>query len=169
MDPHRKPKPSAAPPISMPPKPINPTIDLKKRAVNPPHQPKASVADPSVMMAPTPPSRVDDIDAFESYRESYDEEFPDALPTAPRPAQGTAAEWVEVKTRPNHHHGIINLDYATVVQSHAVNEQASQVKESLNRTNTKGPCANLVRPADPTRPSSPLFRQEGLRTDVTVA
>jgi hypothetical protein len=83
--------------------------------------------------------RVDDTDAFASYRDNYDDDFPDNLPAAPKPVPGKAAEWVEVKSRPNHKQGIINLDYATVAQTNAVQNQAVQVKHSLNRTTTGGP------------------------------
>jgi hypothetical protein len=79
------------------------------------------------------------MDAFASYRDNYDNDFPDNLPTAPKPVPGKAAEWVEVKSRPNYKRGIINLDYATVAQTNAVQNQAAQVKHSLNRTNTGGP------------------------------
>jgi hypothetical protein len=135
-DPHPrppKPTPAAAAPVSMPNRPKNPTIDLKSRANRPP-TPKAK----------QPPARVDKPDAFVSYLDNYDDEFPDTLPTTPtaapsKAAPAQAAEWVEVKTRPNHRRGIINLDYATVTQMNAVQNQAAQVKHSLNRTMTGGP------------------------------
>jgi hypothetical protein len=139
-------KPAVAPPISMPPKPTNPTIDLKALSTKtkPVALPKVtSTAVPSSpsQQAPDPSlPRVDDIDAFQAYRDTYDDDFPDSLPTAPKPIPGKkAAEWVEVKTRPNYRRGIINLDYATVAQTNAVQSKASQVKESLNRTTTGGP------------------------------
>jgi hypothetical protein len=100
QEPRRRMKPSAAPSISMPPKPTNLTLDLKALSTKSKPAPLPKLQ-PSV--APEPSSlRVDDTDAFASYRDNYDDEFPDNLPAAPKPIPGKAAEWVEVKSRPNH-------------------------------------------------------------------
>jgi hypothetical protein len=118
--PRPKPTPAAATAVSMPAKPTankqpDPVIDLKTK-VTTPRLPK-----PIMLIPATPPPRVDDLEAiddsaiFESYRESYDNDFPQSSVQRLAPAQAAqakAAEWVEVRTQPNHHRGIINLDYA---------------------------------------------------------
>jgi hypothetical protein len=165
--PRRKPTPSVAPPLSMPPRPTNPTINLRNKVAKPsaPVAPKpaAPVAGPSTPQAPhTNHPRLDDNDAFASYRESYNDEFPDVLPTAPKPASGGAAEWVEVKTRLNHCRGIIILDYPTVTQTNAVQQQASQVKESLNCTVTGGPMCKPGQTSGPNTTIVTIVRSGGL-------
>jgi hypothetical protein len=123
-----KPTPATASAVSMPAKPAalkqsNPVIDLKAK-ITTPRLPK-----PTTLIPATPPPRVDDLDAFdnsgnfESYRESYNADFPQTSAQRSAPteaAQIKAAEWVEVKTQPNHCRGIINLDYATVARSEQV-------------------------------------------------
>jgi hypothetical protein len=52
---------------------------------------------------------------------------------------------VEVKSKPNHRQGIINLDYATVARSEQVRSKAVQVTQAQNRTPQGGP---QRRPAD---------------------
>jgi hypothetical protein len=143
-----KPAPAIAAPVSMPNKPAqsrpaNPVIDLRAK-VTTPRLPKAKTLVPA-----SPPHRADDLDAFETYRDDdYDADFPQ--PPAPRSAppqaaQTKAAEWIEVKTQPNHRRGIINLDYATAARSEQVRNTAAQVTQAQNRTPQGGP---QRRPAD---------------------
>jgi hypothetical protein len=110
---------------------------------------------------------VDEPDTFVSYVDNYDDEFPDTLPTAltatpSKAAPAQAAEWVEVKTRPNYKRGIINLDYATVAQSNAVQNQAVQVKHSLNRTTTGGPMRSPGQSSGPNTTIITIVRSGGL-------
>jgi hypothetical protein len=145
--PRSKPTPAAAAAVSMPKQPTqvrpsNPVIDLKAK-VTTPRLPK-----PTTLVPASPPHQIDDLDAFESYREDYDVDFPST--SAPRPAplkaaQAKAAEWIEVKSQPNHRRGIINLDYATVARSEQVRNTAAQVTQAQNRTPQGGP---QKRPAD---------------------
>jgi hypothetical protein len=161
QEPRRCMKPSAAPPISMPPKPSNLTLDLKamsgKAKTTPlPKLPPTAAPNPSS-------SRADNTDAFTSYQnDSYDDDFPDNLPAAPKPVPGKAAEWVEIKSRPNHKRGIINLDYATVAQTNVVQNQAVQVKHSLNRTNTGGPMRTPGQSNGPNTTIITIVRSGGL-------
>jgi 6-phosphofructokinase len=144
--PRTKPTPASAAAVSMPKqppqsRPSNPVIDLRAK-ITTPRLPKLTTLVPA-----SPPHRIDDIDAFESYREDYDADFP---PSAPRPAppkaaQAKAAEWIEVKSQPNHRRGIINLDYATAARSKQVRNTAAQVTQAQNRTPQGGP---QRRPAD---------------------
>jgi hypothetical protein len=114
-----RPTPAAAAVVSMPmqpssSRPSNPVIDLKAKTTTP-RLPK-----PTTLVPASPPPRVDDIQAFESYRDDYDADFPQAPAQRSAPskaAQIKAAEWIEVKAQPNHRRGIINLDYATVARS----------------------------------------------------
>jgi hypothetical protein len=160
QDQRRRPKPSAAPPISMPPKPTNPTLDLKALSAKMKPTPLPKTQPP---VAVEPPPRVDDAEAFASYGgDSYDQDFPDNLPTVPKPVPGRAAEWVEVKSRPNHKRGIINLDYATVTQANAVQNQAAQVKHSLNRTTTGGPMRTPGQSNGPNTTIITIVRSGGL-------
>jgi hypothetical protein len=133
-------------------RPPNPVIDLKTK-VTTPRLPK-----PKILVPASPPPRVDDHNtfgdsgAFEHYRASYDNDFPQssAQRSAPtKAAQTKAAEWIEVKSQPNHCRGIINLDYATVAQSEQVRSKAAQVTQAQNRTPQGGP---QKRPTD--RPAS---------------
>jgi hypothetical protein len=102
--PRTKPTPATAAAVSMPKQPAqsrpsNPVIDLKAK-VTTPRLPK-----PTTLVPASPPRRIDDLDAFETYREDYDEDFPPApaqRPAPPRAAQAKAAEWIEVKSQPNH-------------------------------------------------------------------
>jgi hypothetical protein len=160
QDPRQRMKPSVAPPISMPPKPTNPTLDLKAMSVKTKTAPLPKLP-PTVTPEPST-SRADDVDTFASYRDNYDDEFPDNLPTVPKPVPGKAAEWVEVKSRPNHKRGIINLDYATVAQTNAVQNQAAQVKHSLNRTTTGGPMRILGQSNGPNTTIITIVRSGGL-------
>jgi hypothetical protein len=142
-----KPTPAAASAVSMPAKPaalkpVNPVIDLRAK-ITTPRLPK-----PTTLVPATPPPRVDDLDAlensgiFESYHKSYDADFPQtsAQRSAPaKAAQIKAAEWVKVKTQPNHRRGIINLDYATVAKSEQVRGKAAQVTQAQNCTPQGGP------------------------------
>jgi hypothetical protein len=142
-----KPTPAAASAVSMPakpalPRPTNPVIDLKTKTTTP-RLPK-----PTTLIPATPPPRVDDLDtfddsgAFESYRDNYDADFPQssAQRSAPtKAAQTKAAEWVEVKSLPNHRRGIINLNYATVARSEQVGGKAAQVTQAQNCTPQGGP------------------------------
>jgi hypothetical protein len=160
QDPRRRMKPSAAPPISMPPKPTNPTLDLKAMSVKTkttplPKMPPTVAPEPSTL-------RGDDADAFASYRDNYNDDFPDNLPTVPKPVPGKAAEWVEVKSRPNHKRGIINLDYTTVAQTNAIQTQAAQVKHSLNRTTTGGPMRTPGQSNGPNTTIITIVRSGGL-------
>jgi hypothetical protein len=75
------------------------------------------------------------------------------------------SEWVEVKTRPNHKRGIINLDYATVAQTNAVQNQAAQVKHSLNRTTTGGPMRIPGQSSGPNTTIITIVRSGGLVDD----
>jgi hypothetical protein len=158
-----KPTPAAAAPVSMPNRPKNPTIDLKSRVI-PSLTPKAN----KPPLPPAAPSaRVDKADAFATYIDNYDDEFPDTLPTAPtaapsKAAPAQAAEWVEVKTRPNHKQGIINLDYTTVAQTNAVQNQAAQVKHSLNRMTTGGPMRSPGQSSGPNTTIITIVRSGGL-------
>jgi hypothetical protein len=135
--PRTKPSPAAAAAVSMPNKPAqsrpsNPVIDLKAK-VTTPRPPK-----PKTLVPASPPRRIDDIDAFESYRgDNYDADFPSTSAPWPAPSQGAqtkAAEWIEVKLQPNHRRGIINLDYATAARSEQVRNTAAQVTQAQNRT-----------------------------------
>jgi hypothetical protein len=160
--PRPKPKPAAAAAVFMPAKPTvnkqpNPVIDLKTK-VTTPHLPK-----PIMLVPATPPPRVDDLEAFddsvifESYCESYDNDFPQSSAQRPTPvqaAQAKAAEWVEVRTQPNHHRGIINLDYATVARSEQVRSRAAQVTQAQNRTPQGGP---QRRPTDRAAPDETII------------
>jgi hypothetical protein len=122
-----KPAPAAADAVSMPNKPAqsrpsNPTIDLRAK-VTTPRPPK-----PTTLVPASPPHRVDDLDAFETYCAEYDVDFPptSAPKSVPaRAAQAKAAEWIEVKLQPNHRRGIINLDYATMARSEQVQSNAA--------------------------------------------
>jgi hypothetical protein len=156
-----KPTPAAASAVSMPAKPstskhTNPTIDLKAK-VSTPRLPK-----PTTLVPATPPPRVDDLDAFssgpfESYRENYDVDFPQSsvqLSAPTKAAQTKAAEWVEVKSQPNHCRGIINLDYATVARSEQVRGKAAQVTQAQNRTPQGGP---QRRPTDRAAPDETII------------
>jgi hypothetical protein len=143
-----RPAPATADAVSMPnkpaqPRPSNPTIDLRAK-VTTPRPPK-----PTTLVPASPPPRVDDLeDAFEAYRADYDVDFPptSAPKSAPaRDAQAKAAEWIEVKSQPNHRRGIINLDYATMARSEQVRSNAAQVTQAQNRTPQGGP---QKRPAD---------------------
>jgi hypothetical protein len=164
QDPRRRMKPSAAPPISMPPKPTNPTLDLKALSAKMKTMPLPKTQPP---VAVEPPPRVDDVEAFTSYGgENYDEDFLENLPTAPKPVPGKAAEWVEVKSRPNYKRGIINLDYATVTQANAVQNQAAQVKHSLNRTTTGGPMRTPGQSSGPNTTIITIVRSAGLEDQV---
>jgi hypothetical protein len=145
--PRTKPTPAAAAAVSMPKQPTtsrpsNPVIDLKAKATTP-RLPK-----PTTLVPASPPARVDDVQAFESYRDDYDADFPQAPAQRSAPskaAQTKAAEWIEVKAQPNHRRGIINLDYATVARSEQVRNTAAQVTQAQNRTPQGGP---QKRPAD---------------------
>jgi hypothetical protein len=145
--PRTKPAPAIAAPVSMPNKPAqsrpaNPVIDLRAK-VTTPRLPKATILVPA-----SPSRRIDDLDAFESYRDDYDAEFPPtSVPRSapPQGAQTKAAEWIEVKSQPNHRRGIINLDYATAARSEQVCNTAAQVTQAQNRTPQGGP---QKRPAD---------------------
>jgi hypothetical protein len=127
--------------VSMPnkpaqPRPTNPVIDLKAK-VTTPCLPKLTTLVPA-----SPPHRVDDLDAFESYRVDYDTDFPPTSapkPVPSRAAQAKAAEWIEVKLQPNHRRGIINLDYTTMARSEQVRNNAAQVTQAQNRTPQGGP------------------------------
>jgi hypothetical protein len=157
-----KPTPATASAVSMPAKPAapkvsNPVIDLKAK-ITTPRLPK-----PTTLIPATPPSRVDDLDTFDnsgifkSYHESYDADFPQtsAQQSAPtKAAQIKAAEWVEVKTQPNHCRGIINLDYATVAKSEQVRGKVAQVTQAQNRTPQGGP---LRRPTDRAAPDETII------------
>jgi hypothetical protein len=145
--PRTKPTPAAAAAVSMPKQPTtsrpsNPVIDLKAKATTP-RLPK-----PTTLVPASPPARADDVQAFESYRDDYDADFPQAPAQRSAPskaAQTKAAEWIEVKAQPNHRRGIINLDYATVARSEQVRNMAAQVTQAQNRTPQGGP---QKRPAD---------------------
>jgi hypothetical protein len=63
-------------------------------------------------------------------------------------------EWVEVKSKPNHRRGIINLDYATVARSEQVQGKAAQVTQAQNRTPQGGP---QKRPADRAAPDETII------------
>jgi hypothetical protein len=148
--PRSKPNPEAAAAVSMPKRPFqvrpsNPVIDLKAK-VTTPRLPKPTALPPA-----SPPHRVDDLDAFESYREDYNVDFPSTSaprPAPPKAAQAKAAEWIEVKSQPNHRQGIINLDYATVARSEQVRNTVAQVTQAQNRTPQGGPQRRLAdRPA----------------------
>jgi hypothetical protein len=143
-----KPAPAAASAVSMPAKPaapprqVNPVIELKTK-ITTPRLPK-----PTTLVPASPPPWVDDLDAFdnsgvfESYRANYDTDFPQTSAQRSAPAlaaQAKAAEWVEVKTQPNHCRGIINLDYATAARSKQVCNKAAQVTQVQNRTPQGGP------------------------------
>jgi hypothetical protein len=158
-----KPTPAAASAVSMPaklapPKQINPVIDLKTK-ITTPRLPK-----PTTLVPATPPPRIDDMEAldnlggvFGSYRDNYDSDFPQtsaqrSVPTTA--AQTKAAEWVEVKSQPNHRQGIINLDYATVARSKQVRGKAAQVTQAQNRTPQGGP---QRRPADRAAPDETII------------
>jgi hypothetical protein len=140
-----KPTPAAAAAVSMPNKPAqppNPVIDLRAKALTP-RLPK-----PTTLVPASPARQVDDLDAFETYRDNYDADFPQApvQQSAPsKAAQTKAAEWIEVKVQPNHRRGIINLDYATAARSEQVRNTAAQVTQAQNRTPQGGP---QKRPAD---------------------
>jgi hypothetical protein len=157
-----KPTPAAASAVSMPTKPAssrpsNPVIDLKAK-ITTPRLPK-----PTTLVPATPPPRVDDLDAFEdsgafeSYCNNYDTDFPQtstqwSVPT--KAAQTKAAEWIEVKSQPNHRRGIINLDYATVARSEQVRSKAAQVTQAQNRTPQGGP---QRRPTDRAAPNETII------------
>jgi hypothetical protein len=167
QDPRRRMKPAAAPPISMPPKPTNPTLDLKALSAKTKTTPLPKTqAPPPKTKPPTtadPLPRVDNMEAFASYGgDTYDDDFPANLPSAPKPVPGKAAEWVEVKSRPNHKRGIINLDYATVTQANAVQNQAAQVKHSLNRTTNGGPMRLPGQSSGPNTTIITIVRSGGL-------
>jgi hypothetical protein len=151
----------------MPNRPKNPTIDLRSK-VNFPPTPKTK--QPAALPPTVPSARVDELDAFALYINNYDNEFPDSLPTAPtatppKAAPAQASEWVEVKTHPNYKRGIINLDYATVAQTNAVQNQAAQVKHSLNRTTTGGPMRLLGQSSGPNTTIITIVRSGGLVDD----
>jgi hypothetical protein len=145
--PRTRPTPAAASAVSMPNRPAqsrpsNPVIDLKAK-ITTPRPPK-----PITLVPASPPPRVDDVQAFDSYRDDYDADFPQAPARQSAPskaAQTKAAEWIEVKAQPNHRRGIINLDYATVARSEQVRNKAAQVTQAQNRTPQGGP---QKRPAD---------------------
>jgi hypothetical protein len=159
----QKPMPAAAAAVSMPAKPtankqLNPVIDLKTK-VTTPRLPKPTMLVP----ATPPPPRVDDLGAFddstifESYCEGYDNDFPQSSVQQLAPAQAAqakAVEWVEVKTQPNHHRGIINLDYTTVARSEQVCGRAAQVTQAQNRTPQGGP---QRRPTDRATPDETII------------
>jgi hypothetical protein len=113
---------------------------------------------------------VDDLDAldntgnFESYRKSYNADFPQtsaqwSMPT--KAAQTKAAEWVEVKLQPNHCRGIINLDYATVARSEQVRGKAAQVTQAQNRTPQGGPQRHPTDRATPNETIITIVRNGG--------
>jgi hypothetical protein len=139
--PRTKPTPASAAAVSMPNKPTqsrpsNPVIDLKSK-VTTPRLPK-----PTTLVPASPPRRVDDLDAFETYCADYNADFPQtsALQSTPsKAAQTKAAEWIEVRTQPNHRRGIINLDYATAARSEQIRNTAAQVTQAQNCTPQGGP------------------------------
>jgi hypothetical protein len=150
--------PAAASAVSMPtkpapPRPSNPVIDLRAKITTP------CIPKPTPLVPATPPPRVDDLEAFdasgafEAYRDNYNADFPQT--SAPsKAAQTKAAEWVEVKSKPNHCRGIINLDYATVARSEQVQGKAAQVTQAQNCTPQGGP---QKRPADRAAPDETII------------
>jgi hypothetical protein len=141
--------------------PNKPSLDI----IKPGHRPEGQSCRPHALPKPHPcprfpPPRMDDLQAFESYRDDYDvrlSSHPAPRSAPSKAAQTKAAEWIEVKAQPNHRRGIINLDYATVASSEQVRNTAAQVTQAQNRTPQGGP-QNAQRIAQlPTKRSSRLY------------
>jgi hypothetical protein len=145
--PRSKPAPAAAAAVSMPKQPTqarppNPVIDLKAK-VTTPRLPK-----PTTLVPASPPAELTTSMPSSRTGRITMSDFPSTSAPKPAPlkaAQAKAAEWIEVKSQPNHRRGIINLDYATAARSEQVRNTAAQVTQAQNRTPQGGP---QRRPAD---------------------
>jgi hypothetical protein len=160
--PRPKPTPAAATAVSMPAKPTankqpNPVIDLKTKVTTP--------ASPNLLRS----SRQPPLLGWTIWRPSTTLQFlnltvkamtttspnpPHSGSRLPRLHRPKLLEWVEVRMQPNHHRGIINLDYATVAMSEQVRGRAAQVTQAQNRTPQGGP---QRRPTDRAAPDETII------------